>query len=239
MGRSHSLVSLLLVASLPVACAFSKATPEEIRGDGGAVPVDVRPLDGSMTGGETFQSDADVTCVKTQSQAMNIPPDILILFDRSGSMAEDLTGMSCSGGCGAMSKWTIATTTMGTFLPTTEAAVNWGLKLFGSTSNGCNVTTMAEVPPAPMNATAINSRLGMTMTGSSTPTTDALKKSAAYLATLTDANPKFILLATDGLPTCGQAMCAAGVNTGGNNMQCDDANAIAMVQMVHDMGYPV
>jgi len=57
---------------------------------------------------------------------------------------------------------------------------------------------------------------------------------SAYLKTLNDGNPKFILLATDGIPTCGSAMCAAGVNTGGSLTQCDDANAIAAVKSVHD-----
>jgi len=61
---------------------------------------------------------------------------------------------------------------------------------------------------------------------------------AAYLKTLNDSNPKFILLATDGVPTCGTAACAAGVNDSGMPNQCDDANAIAMVKTVHDMGYP-
>jgi hypothetical protein len=244
MGRSFSLISILLAAGFPVACSFSKATDSEIRMDaGGPGSVDIRLP--TTDGNNTFESDALVTCVGTTPQATNVPPDILIVFDRSGSMQEDLTGMSCgNAGCGATSKWTIATSTMTNFLPTVESAVNWGLKLFASPSGGtCDVSNTAEVPPRATNATMITTALAARTSapGSSTPTTKAVRNAANYLKTLTDPNPKFILLVTDGIPTCGTAMCAPGVNTGGgmgSTMQCDDANAIAMVKTVHDEGYP-
>jgi hypothetical protein len=87
-----------------------------------------------------------------------------------------------------------------------------------------------------MNAAAITAQLGLARPGSSTPTTAAMMNAATYLSSLPDKNPKFILLATDGIPTCGTSACAPGVNAGNNPNQCDDANAIAMVQTVHDMG---
>lgn len=238
MRRSFSLISILFAAGLPVACSFSTATEAQIRMDaGGLGSIDVRMQN---DGSNTFESDGNVTCVKTDQMATNVPPDILIVFDRSGSMTEDLSGMACaSGDCGATSKWTIATTTMSTFLPTVENAVNWGLKLFASSNNACNVSATAEVPPRTANAAMISTRLGSTRPGSSTPTTAAVRNAANYLKTLTDSNPKFILLVTDGIPTCGMSMCATGVNVGtGSTMQCDDANAIAMVKTVHDEGYP-
>ena len=227
---------IAVAGTLPLACSFHTATEAEIRMDGG-ITVDVRLP--STGGGNTFESDANVTCVKTSPMTSNLPPDILIVLDRSGSMKEDLTGLSCgTAGCGATSKWTIATSTLATFLPTVDANVNWGLKLFASDMNGCGVSASAEVAPRANNAAAINQLLGATMPGSSTPTTAALKAAAGYLETLTDANPKFILLATDGIPTCGTSPCAAGVNTGTMVNQCDDANAIAVVAALHDMGFP-
>jgi len=189
-------------------------------------------------GGQAFQADANVSCVRASPMTQNLPPDILILLDRSGSMNEDLSGTMCANGCGANSKWSIATTTLKSFLPTVEGIVNWGLKLFASPDNVCIVSSTAELAPQINNAAAINARLAMTDAASSTPTTAAMMNAAAYLKTLTDSNPKFILLATDGVPTCGTAACAPGVNDSGMPNQCDDANAIAMVKTVHDMGYP-
>jgi hypothetical protein len=220
---------------MAMACSFQRATDDEIRlGDAAIVP-DVRLLgDGS----QAFQADANVTCVQTSPMTANLPPDILIVLDRSGSMNEDLSGTMCANGCGANSKWSIATTTLRSFLPTVEGIVNWGLKLFATPDNVCIVSNTVEIPPQINNAAAINARLMMTDAGSSTPTTSALLNAAAYLKTLTDPRPKFILLATDGVPTCGTAPCAAGVNSTGMANQCDDANAIAMVKTVHDMGFP-
>jgi len=156
-------------------------------------------------------------------------------------MQEDLTGMPCdaSAGCGATSKWSIATAALETFLPTAETKVNWGLKLFASGSNSsCSVSTTAEVAPAPSNAAAISTVLDATVASSSTPTTLALTNAAAYLKSFTDPNPKFILLVTDGSPTCGASLCPAG--TTATTPQCDDENAIAKVHAIYDgMGIPV
>jgi hypothetical protein len=120
--------------------------------------------------------------------------------------------------------------------------VNWGLMFFGSVSGGgtnsCNVGTTADVAPATMNAGPITAAIGRTMPATSTPTTLAIKNASAYLRGLKDTNPKYILLATDGIPTCGKAMCAAGVVATGSQTQCDDANAIASVAQAFTDGIP-
>ena len=240
MGRFFSISSILLAAALPVsACSFSK-TPENQLFPDGSAPIDVSlpPPTGSDGGGGGLISDAMVTCAEANPQTTNLPPDVLIVLDRSGSMNDDLNDQPCMAGC--TSKWTTAVQTLTSYLPMVEGKVNWGLKLFASTSGGgggnssCSVNTGAEVAPAANNSAAIINRLNMTTAGSSTPTTAAMKAASAYLKTLKDPNPKFILLATDGIPTCGCSMCAAGVNTGGGTNQCDDANAIAAVKTVHD-----
>jgi hypothetical protein len=243
MGRSFSLISALVLAAVPAACSFQKADERVITMDGSVTPVDVHappPTDGN----NSFESDASTTCVKTTPQTMNLPPDVLIVLDRSGSMAQGVDGKDCTAAnmmCMDMggNKWVQMTTAMSSFLPMAETTVNWGLLFFGSTSGGtCAVGTTADVPPAPMNAGPINMAIGRTMPATSTPTTLAVKNAAAYLKGLKDTNPKFILLATDGIPTCGKVMCAPGVVTGGNQNQCDDANAIAAVTQAFTDGVP-
>lgn len=238
MGRSFSLVSILAVAALPAACSFSKATEGEIFKDGSA-PVDVNLPDIGGDGTGTIISDAMVTCAEANPKTMNLPPDILIVLDRSGSMNDNVDGTTCTGGCGANSKWSQMTMALEAFLPSVETTVNWGLKYFATKGgNGgnasCTVNTMADVAPAASNSGPIMTSIMGTTAGSSTPTTAAVTNAATYLKGLNDGNPKFILLATDGIPTCGTAACAAGSGTTGN--QCDDANAIAAVKMVHDTG---
>ena len=250
MSRKRSFwMGLLAVSTVLGGCAFKKASPGAITGSGGTQGDDDGGMDLAsgmgtdiiappMIDAPQFEAEASQNCIEANPTTMNLPPDVLIVLDRSGSMTEDLDGNTCpgNGGCGTTSKWSVATTTLGTYLPTVETTVNWGLKLFASGNSGgtCTVSSGAEVMPAPMNASTITQRLSMVQPGSSTPTTMALMAASAYLKTVNDGNPKFILLATDGIPTCGTAMCAAGVNTGGSLTQCDDANAIAAVKSVHD-----
>ena len=201
----------------------------------GGVTSDASPVD--VGTGDLGGRSCPATTTRNVTGS-NLPPDVLIIFDRSGSMNESLDGTVCAGGCGATSKWSVATAAMTNVVAMTEATVNWGLKLFASTgSSSCTVSSTAEITPQPMNAAAIAALLAQTEPGSSTPTTAALNNAARYLSTFTDPNPKFILLVTDGTPTCGQSACAPGSNQ--TNDSCDDANAIAMVATVHDMGIPV
>jgi hypothetical protein len=237
MSRSLTRISMMVVAALaallPGACSFEAASDEAIHGDGGSyTSTDVKPP--PVDTGSQFESDAKQLCATTNPQTTNLPPDILIVLDRSGSMRDKIDGTSCGNqGCGADSKWTQMTDALNLFTPTVEGNVNWGLKLFGSSSSGCDVSSSAEVAPKTLNAAAIKTSIGKTTPGSSTPTTAAVTNAAAYLAGIKDGNPKFILLATDGMPTCGSALCAPGT-TSGNQNQCDDANAIAAVKNVHD-----
>src|SRR5437764_834880 len=70
-------------------------------------------------------------------------------------------------------------------------------------AGGSGVTSAIDIKIAAMNGTAMNSAItALTPAGKGTPTADAITQGAAYLATLTDTNPKYLLLATDGEPTC-------------------------------------
>jgi len=237
MGRSFSLVSVLVLAALPIACTFQKADERTITMDGSVTPIDVQaPPQGD--GKPTFESDASSTCVKTMPQTMNLPPDVLIVLDRSASMQQGNDGVNCTGetNCpGGQNKWAQMVSAMKTFLPMADATVNWGLMFFGSGGNqSCTVGTMADVPPAAMNATRINTAIGGAQPQTSTPTTVAVQNASAYLRnTVKDTNPKFILLATDGLPTCGQETCTATTQK-----NCDDTAAIAAVKQAKTDGIP-
>jgi hypothetical protein len=114
--------------------------------------------------------------------------------------------------CGANSRWSQVTAALNQVVTTTDTMVNWGLKFFGS-SNGCTVTATPEVPIGPMNGAAIMTAIGRATTGSATPTRLGMNAAAAYMATLTDNNPKYLLLATDGEPTCSPDLPASMMNS--------------------------
>ena len=128
--------------------------------------------------------------------------DILLVQDKSGSLNDDPNDLTCTGGCGANSKWALVTSAINQVVGATDATVDGGLKFFATTNTGCVVNAGVEVAVGPSNAAAIANAIAAAAPGSSTPTRLAEQAAVAYLESLTDTNPKYILLATDGLPNC-------------------------------------
>ena len=154
-------------------------------------------------GGSPGSANKDVNCGTFMQPAQKVPPDILIVQDKSGSMNDQADGTTCNGGCGANSKWSQTTTALNMVIGMTDTTVNWGLKFFATSNTGCNVSTTAEVPVGPNNANAIMTAIGRAGPGSSTPTRVAVQNAVTIMQGVTDTNPKYLLLATDGLPNCG------------------------------------
>jgi hypothetical protein len=184
------------------------------------------------------------SCGQTNVSVMPEPPDILIVQDKSLSMNQDATGCCCGGNgrnscntgtctgntaCGATSKWSQVSAAIDTVVMTTQTTVNWGLMFFGSDSM-CGVNAMPNVAIAASNYTAISQAYASNQPSSYTPTESAVNAAAAYMQTVTDTNPKYLLLATDGLPNC---------NPNGNTVTDDDsAGATTAVMSAAKAGFP-
>ena len=187
---------------------------------------------GGLTGGA-----GNMQCGSVDRPSTKLPPDILIVLDASGSMNEDSANMSCTGGCGATSKWALLTPALNQVVMQTEATVNWGLKLFADTNNTCGVgANTAAVPVGTNSAAAIAAAIaartdaaGNVTNGSRTPTRAAENAAVTYLGGLTDRpNRKFILMATDGQPNCPAS---------GNSQNDDSPGAIAAVAAAATAGF--
>lgn len=229
----NQILFALLSLSPLVGCAFSPGTPGEEVGTGGASSTGSGVGSGGVSGITTGQGltggDIGITgtagtttdCGSGNVPIQPLPPDILIVQDRSGSMDDDKNDAKCNGGgCGAMSKWALVTAAINQVVSSTDTTVNWGLKFFADADAQCGVNAGVAVPVAtgsgPAVATAITgstTNIGGVVNGSYTPTRAAVNAASAYLSTLTDTNPKYILLATDGLPNCPQGC-------GGGGMSC-------------------
>ena len=229
MGRSIAKVHVLSAVTAVVlgGCGFRPSSPM-LEGTGGAGPPDaggpgaagttgfggapfgVPTGDAGATGsggasGALGTSNPDSNCAATSQGAVPLPPDILIIQDKSGSMDGAADG-SCTRNCGANSKWSQVTTALNQVVTMTDTTVNWGLKFFATSNNSCTTDANVEVPIGPANGTAIAAAITAARTGSPTPTRLAENAGAMYMASLTDANPKYLLLATDGLPNCDPSM---------------------------------
>src|SRR3954453_12771410 len=205
------------VAAWALLLCGCSAAPGVITSGGGATsPGGTTPTGGGGTGGRTtttstppqpnfgFQpppappdGGAATGAKNCGAKAFNLekaPAQILIVLDRSGSMNEIVTGT-------VGSKWVNVTGALNETLTATNGTVLWGLKTFPAPT-GCAVADGVEVPIAAMNATPIATAMMPIVPNGSPPTALAVTKAIEYLKGLGTNTPKYIVLATDGLPNC-------------------------------------
>jgi hypothetical protein len=186
---------------------------------------------GSASGGDVGISGAAGSaggCGQMNVPIAPLPPDILIVQDRSSSMKNDDSDKSCSGGCGTISKWSQVSAALTQVVTSTQTSINWGLKLF-SDNGACDASSPPVVQVASGNAAAISSAITAATPGGNTPTRDAITNGAAYLSGLTDKNDKYLLLATDGLPNC-PVGCSAMAKPSGSCTMTDDPSEDAAAE---------
>jgi hypothetical protein len=248
MHRLPNQILFGLLSLVPlVGCAFSPGVPGEETGSGGASSTGSGVGSGGVSGITTGQGltggDIGVTgtagtmgCGSGNVPIMPLPPDILIVQDRSGSMDDDQNDKTCNGGCGANSKWALVTAAINQVVSTTDTTVNWGLKFFADANAQCGVNAGVAVgvgtASGPAVATAITgstTATGGVVNGSYTPTRAAVDAASAYLSTLTDPNSKYILLATDGLPNCPQGCGGGGMSCTTTPNAAETANVEASI----------
>lgn len=156
-------------------------------------------MGGSMCGLQTFDVNRK-------------PVEIFMVLDRSGSMEDGLDD-SASVSATNPSKWSQLVPALRATLAQADPTVSWGLKAFpekggGSCAND-TVTTKIDLPIAANDASQLSTTIMNVMdNGDGTPTAAAIGVATNYLKQLsmTDDSRKYILLATDGEPSCaGQA----------------------------------
>jgi hypothetical protein len=218
-------VSSVALSALGLALIACSATTPGVSsaGPGGSHPGGATPGMGGGTGGSTgtgtppkpdfgftppvttaggMSPDAK-TCGEMAFNLQRSPAKILVVLDRSGSMTQMVLGIPNS-------KWDNVTAALNETVTATNASVEWGLKVFpqpGVGAEGCVVADGVDVPIAPMNAMAITGAISVPTArpinnAGSTPTTVAVNKATDYLKTLGTTTPKYMVLATDGLPNC-------------------------------------
>lgn len=162
-------------------------------GTPGGIDVPVAGMSG--TAGEANCGHQDFSLVRE-------PADVLLVLDRSASMTEKPKGATDT-----TTKWDLVVPALTEVIASTDSSVAWGMKSYpegeGSECIVGSVTERIDVPIAAANATAVNQAiLTTTPKGNGTPTGDAVKQAVLYMKTLTTSRPKFLLLATDGEPSC-------------------------------------
>jgi hypothetical protein len=151
--------------------------------------------------------------------------EIILVLDRSSSMQLTARG-------GTARKWDMVLPAIESVVTATNDRIRWGLKFFpeGNGTVSCSadsIVPLIHVPVAEDNAAKVVEAIDAEgPDGTGTPTADAITFAAAHLAERdaeTDSQ-KFILLATDGEPTCPTRTAVA--------------DAVDAVTAALDAGYP-
>ncbi len=146
---------------------------------------------------------ASEECGRQDFNVARKPVDILLVLDRSASMKDDP-----SGGSSKPTKWDIVVPALQQVITATDSAVSWGLKVFpqGEGTGTCTTESFPSdiaIPIAAKNAMTVNQKISKTTDeGDGTPTGDAINKGVEYLQTIKNDHVKYLLLATDGDPSC-------------------------------------
>jgi hypothetical protein len=171
----------------------------------------------------------DGNCTARTVALSALAPDVLILLDRSGSMTNDSNDQICTGACVGGSKWVQAGDATNQVVAQTESQIRWGIKFFPDNAT-CGITAGVQVVPQPGAAGAVATAIARVAPSGNTPTRTAIQSAATALGALTEANPKFIVLVTDGQPNCIPATIPTTTS--------DEAGTIQAVSTVADMGIP-
>ncbi len=187
--------------------------------------------------------DAPIICNPvTRSVAKHVLADVLLVLDRSGSMAFSIN-QECSCDPSAnprvvcdnlehcVTRWSTLAVAIDTALSSAHD-LRWGLKLFASPNAGsCVVTPGVDVPIGGDSRADIRAQIAAITPAGDTPTASAIRASTAYLDSVPDGNSKVILLATDGDPNCGGSAPSV--------YDVDVEGTIAAVTLARDSGYLV
>ena len=169
-------------------------------GAGGARPngaggtgVTVAGMGGQMCGLQTFDVNRK-------------PVEIFLVLDRSASMEDDAAGNPAT--TASPSKWSQLIPALSTSILQADPTISWGMKTFPEDGASCapaTVTNKIDINIARGNAAALNTAvLALNDAGNGTPTGAAIRVAVKYLQNLnaTDDSRKYLLLATDGEPSC-------------------------------------
>jgi hypothetical protein len=142
-------------------------------------------------------------CVKQELVPARVQPELLLALDRSSSMNESLTPDGLNGV--PPTRWTETLAGLEQVLMATEGMIPWGMRMFPE-PGGCNVAPMVDTPIAVKQAGTImqTARMkGYNRTGDTgTPTNVVMQAAVTDLKALGTGVPRYIVLATDGEPTC-------------------------------------
>lgn len=214
---STSLLTLC-GATLMSACVEDPADPMpdddvgieiEETGESGETPPDMPdPFEEGESGTE---GEEPPTCETTTAVATNVPPNVMLVLDKSRSMINYKWDDDGESQTADVTRWFSLHATVDSIATQYEQGMNLGLTLFPSLAatseydEACLVSAVPEVPNAAGNAAAILAAIpdaeSMDLYGA-TPAAAGIATALAHLESLEDDRPAAMILITDGAANC-------------------------------------
>ncbi len=196
-------------------------------GSGDAAPPQDAQFDspiqtGGSGGGGQPDADPDATCGATGIAIEALPPDLLVVFDRSCSMRRFYNSNEPVFGYGPTdpaTRWAVATNALDTIMSQYDNRIRFGLMVFPRPYFGCGDSPNVNVFPEIANRSTVLSTLAQLhpfdvcqtdQQPKETPTGEALQ--AVLNAGVFDPGTRdaYVLLMTDGMATCGATPASLG-----------------------------
>jgi hypothetical protein len=136
----------------------------------------------------------DMTCGGMEFQLERIPPNVMLVLDRSGSMGNSIDGSS------ATKKWDDLKAALAQLVNGYDLLVRFGVALYSS-DNDCAPGQVGEMP-ADKNGMKVLDKVNGTSPSGNTPTAGTLAAVLASGAVSDATRENVVVLATDGLPNC-------------------------------------
>ncbi len=204
IGAAHlGIPALLLLACGPQTTPFATPQPAPIPGPSDT-PYDPGPLRDPDPGptddaGNPIGDDA-ANCGGMEFALTRVPPNVMLVIDRSGSMAEPISSTSNT------SKWQDLLAAMAPVLSTYDGEIRFGLDLFGEGDDASCTPGSIAVPVGANHGALIQSTILAAVPNPSTPTAATLDV-VIQNGMLNDASrDNLVVLATDGMPNCSQTV---------------------------------
>lgn len=161
---------------------------------------------GSSSGG------AVVPCDVAMATLAPLPPNIMLVLDKSGSMVSNSWDHDGNAGTPPITRWDSLYQVVDFVVSTFDAQINFGVTLFPAVNatatynaNACTMSNAPEIPVAPMNQNAILAGIpaaAATDIYGGTPATAGITLARDNLVGLNPQNPRAIVFVTDGAANC-------------------------------------
>lgn len=200
----------LLLAAAALGCGARTDLALEEVGFDAAVTEEDAGLDASVAPDAGMDDAGPPMCVPGIVRLEASAIEVVFVIDRSGSMSAGFDGEPPA--FGEPSRWELLETSLGDALSVFDERVALGAKFFPSrtsrpTEEGCDVFDGLDVPIGPGRSEGILTQFARFNPSGGTPLGPATDETLeALLARRSDGNSaQFIVVATDGIPTCGEA----------------------------------